>query len=250
MAHTRGGGGRGDAFTVELEPLPNPRGASRVLEVFRASLPFSVDPDEQVFRPEGMSVTLDGEPLPFSRVPAPMARRSTWRIAGRDLVVTHSTLPSPGAVQITYPGVTEAWQRWDPAAASGRLSDHALGSLTLERVTRTGMRLPAPGVAEWTVTLPPGPVRFRSHVALERPPIPGVRSDGATAVLSVVVGDLETEVGRLRVTSDRKFTEMKADLSAFAEQDVTLRLVTDSGPNARFDWVFFGCADRLGTSPG
>jgi len=240
--------GAGDAFVVEAEPLPNPRHAPRVLRLFRARLPFSVDPDDRVFRPEGMSVTVDGVSVPFSRVPAPVARQSTWRIAGRDLVLTHPV--PPGEVRIAYPGVTEALAQWDPDAARGDLSAHARGELTLGGHTRSGLRLPAPGVAEWSATLPRGPVRFRAWLALQGPPIPGVRSDGATAVLSVVSGGRETEVGRLAVTPGPSFVEMKADLSAFAEQDVTLRLVTDPGASSRWDWVFVGAPAVWGPPAG
>ncbi len=237
-----------DAFVLDPQPLPNPRGARRILKVFRARLPFSVGRADQVFRPQGTSVTLDGETIPFSRTPAPLARQSTWRIAGRDLVVTHPTAPS--SLRIAYPGVTEALRRWDPSASGGDLMAYARGSLTLDGHTRAGLRLPAPGVAEWEVTLPRGPVRFRAWLAIESPPVPGVRSDGATAILSVADAGTETEVGRLSVAPGRAFVPMTADLSEFAERDVTLRLVTDPGANPRFDWVFVGAPAVWGPPAG
>jgi len=155
-----------DAFVVPVEPLPNRRNDERSLRVFRAKLPFVVNPDERVFRPEGMSLTVDGQPVPFSRLAAPAARQSTWRIVGRNLILTHATVPDE--VRIAYPGARDTLSQWDPLAAGGDLVSHSRGELSLGGQTRSGIRLPAPGVAEWAVTLPKGPVRFRSHVARYR----------------------------------------------------------------------------------
>ncbi|MEQ1504945.1 MAG: sulfatase [Myxococcota bacterium] len=245
-----------DEFVIHPEEVPNPKGAHRELMVIRAPLPFPVETDEQTFRPEGMIVSVDGHPIPFGRGPAPQAKRSTWRINGKFIVMSHPELPAEGTVKVRYEGVREALDRHDPKRAGPDKTamapeDYVRYDVTLKGQTRHGLLLPAPTIGEWDVTLPETRATFEGWLALEKGPIDHPKSDGASIALTVTVDGRETAVD----TQDLmefvpEFRQWRVDLSQWAGKSVKLKLVTDPRGTTVFDWVFVGSPTVWGPPKG
>jgi len=231
-----------DEFVLEHEEQPNPKGAPRELVVLRAPLPFPVSIDEQTFKPEGMEVRIDGKLVPFSRTPAPKAKRSTWRITNKYFILTHPTLPAPGAVTVRYHGVLEALDRHDPAKAGLSPEEFVRYDMTIKGTTRHGLLLPAPTIAEWDVKMPTGGATFEGWLALEPGPVDRPKSDGAGVTLSIVGKDgaaVAVERQELLPT-EHDYVQWRVDLSKWAGQDVTVRLASDTLDTPVLDWVFVG----------
>ncbi|MEZ4235919.1 MAG: sulfatase [Myxococcota bacterium] len=241
----------GDEFTLEVEEVPNPRNAKRVLKVLRAPLPFAVETDAQTFRPEGMLLTIDGVPIPFGRGPAPQARRSTWRINGRFFVLSHATLPAAGTVKVRYQGVADDLQRHDPKKAGLEPQAFVQHAVTIDGETRHGLMMVAPTRGEWQVTIPERNAAFDASLALERAPVNVPKPDGADVVLTVTVDGRETVVDRQNLSDPKGgFRPWHVDLSAFAGKQVTLALASEPLGNSVFDWVFVGGPTLSGAPDG
>jgi arylsulfatase A-like enzyme len=206
-----------------------------------------------------MTVTVDGKPIPFSRTPAPMSKKPTWRINGKYLVLSYDTIPAAGAVKVRYAGVKQALDRHDPAKATGSPGDFARYAVTIQGETRHGLLLVAPTTAEWDVTLPPKAATFETWLTLEAPPIHQPASDGAAIELRVVADGQEHLVAEFPLipgaapldangspSTSSHFTDWKVDLSEWAGKPVTLRLDTKPGKTPVFDWVFAGSPTVFG----
>ncbi|HHO54570.1 MAG TPA: hypothetical protein ENK18_27775 [Deltaproteobacteria bacterium] len=246
-----------ESFVLEHEEVPNPRGADRFLTVLRAELPFPVASDEQTFRPRDMVVTIDGEEIPFARLPAPKARRSTWRINNKFMIFSHPTIPADGSIKVSYSGPVDALARHDPARCDEPgheprcAQDFVRTSMTLGQHTRSGLLMVAPTTIEWDVTLPETSARFEGWLAMEHAPTYRPKSDGAVAVLSVVHEGTEVEVDRQKVEGiTRDYALWEADLSAWAGEAITLKLSTEPLENPIFDWVFVGSPSIWGPPQG
>ncbi len=231
-----------DEFVLEHEEQPNPKGAERELVVLRAPLPFPVAIDEETFKPEGMEVRIEGKLVPFSRTPAPKAKRSTWRITNKYFILTHPTLPEPGQITVRYEGVLRALDRHDPAKAGLSPEEFVRYDMTIGGATRHGLLLPAPTTAEWDVKLPDGGATFEGWLALEPGPVDRPKSDGVGITLSIVGKDeAPVTVERREVLpTDLDFVQWRVDLSRWAGRDVTVRLASDTLETAVLDWAFVG----------
>ncbi len=234
----------GEEFVVPHKEMPNPRGAPRKLKVLVAPLPFAVETDEQTFRPEGMSVTIDGKVVPFGRGPAPKAEGSTWRIApnGKQLVISHPTIPADGAVSVKWPRIREVLDRHDPRAYLGEdrpASDFLQASVTVGGDTRNGLLLVAPTTLEWPLTLPAAQPVFSGFIGMEAPPIDDPASAGMDVSLSVVTADGAVhELDRRHLTGPGEAEEWRVDLTPYAGQAVTVRLAAEPGEDSVFDWGY------------
>jgi arylsulfatase A-like enzyme len=102
---------------------------------------------------------------------------------------------------------------------------------------RHGLLLPAPGIAEWAITVPPaGELSFVGGVV--EPEIQdGPASDGATISVVVAAAGEEHVVGKVPV-APRAFEAQRFDLSRWAGQEVTLSIRTDPAGTPVFDYVF------------
>jgi arylsulfatase A-like enzyme len=233
-----------DEFVVPHKEMHNPKKAARKLKVLVAPLPFAVESDEQSFRPEGMSVTVEGKVVPFGRGPAAKAEGPTWRIApnGRQVVMSYPTVPPEGSVVVRWPRIKAVLDRHDPrpylASEVHTAEEFVKTSVTVGGDTWNGLSFVAPTVMEWTVTLPAASPVFEGMVGLEAPPIDEPASDGAALVLTVVAGGAQTEVGRHEVLAVGPPEPWRVDLSPWAGQQVTVRLSADPGPEATFDWLY------------
>ncbi len=240
-----------NAFRVPVEELPNPRGAERKLMVFKAELPFPVSSDEKTFRPVGMVVRVDGEEIDFARGPAPKAEKSTWRINGPHVVISHPQLPEGGEIEIEYPGVVDTLDRHLPQR--NELSPEAFVryGITIDRHTRHGLLLPSPSAAEWDLTVPAEGATFSTWVALEPAPLRMPKTDGADVVLSATVDGKKQELGRYAVEPEATgYSRWTVDLASLAGKEITLELRTESRETAVFDWVFLGSPEVSGKPAG
>lgn len=239
-----------DEFVLEATELPNPKGAARELKVVKAPLPFPVDLDEQMFKPEGMLVSLKGEPVPFGRGPAPLAKRSTWRIHGKNIVLSVPEIPAVGELKVRYPGVREALDRHDPAKSGLAPEAFAAYDMTIGGTTRHGLMLVAPTVAEWDVTVPSTSATFEAWLALELAPLERPKSDGAAVTLTVFADGRETVVDEQLLNEPPPggagFRQWRADLTPWAGKAVKLKLVADPRGTPLFDWVFVGSPTVFG----
>ena len=231
-----------ETFALEHREMPNPKKAPRKLKILVAPLPFAIETDEQGFRPEGMSVSVDGKPVPFGRGPAPKAEGPTWRIAqnGKQVVLSYPTMPPEGSVTVRWPRIREALDRHDPERfGEDRTADEFVQtSVTVGGDTRNGLSFVAPTTMEWDLSLPARQPVFTGFVGLEAAPVDQPASDGAAMVLSVVADGVATEVDRRWVSEVAAPEEWRVDLSRWAGQAVTVRLASEPGEDATFDWLY------------
>lgn len=102
---------------------------------------------------------------------------------------------------------------------------------------RSGLLLPAPATAAWDVTVPLA-ADLSFSPGLVQPEIADAPdSDGATLTVTITVDGTSTELFSQHLDSDR-FHDQRIDLSAYAGKEARLTMKTDSGQNARFDYVF------------
>ncbi|NCG20753.1 MAG: sulfatase-like hydrolase/transferase [Rhodobacterales bacterium] len=229
-----------DSFTLTLEEIPNPKHVARKLKVLRAKLPFPVSSEDQRFAPIGLTIEMDGEVVPFSRQKAAMTATATWRVAGKHIVLAYPTLAKEMTVR--YAGISDSIKRHNPRESGLSAEEFVAYDLTLDKVTRHGMILPAPSTASWTLDLPDSDsAHFETWLALEAPALSTPKPDGTTIVVSVVNGAEVTELARKKlVPGTKNFVKFTADLSAYTGKEITLRLSSEVGGNSNFDWAFLG----------
>lgn len=103
--------------------------------------------------------------------------------------------------------------------------------------SRTGLLLPAPGVAAWDVTVPKAG-ELRIDAGLVAPELAdGVPSDGVIAIVEVETSAGIERAGRMLLDTD--IEAVRIPLSRWAEQSVRLRLRTEPRANSRSDYAFF-----------
>lgn len=210
-------------------------------------LPFPTHENERRFRGIGVHVLVRGEALPHSNVPEPQGGRGNWTFVNGVLHLFTRAPVAPADVVVLNPELARAVARLEVDRATTPAAEWVKYNLTFSDRSREGMILPAPAVAEWDTRLEAGS-RFETFLAMVPAPLSLGASDGATAVLEIVAGGVTQEVGRQAVRagggwwpwSEPSFTRWELDLSAWAGQEVTLRLRTEPGASPLFDYVFLG----------
>jgi arylsulfatase A-like enzyme len=190
-------------------------------------------------RPQpGMELRKGGKALRYDRFgksKAPM-----WVHDRREIVVyapEKGQAPAPGTFVLTYPKATEREKALNQAWSGKETDAFVRTSVQDDWDNRRGLLLPAPSAVAWDLTVPPA-AELRFAVGLVEPEISdGAPSDGASLVVEVEVG------GRVVVVSEqalapRGFTDQRLDLSPWSGQAVRLRVRTNPGATARFDYVF------------
>lgn len=228
---------------------PSENQSRRRHSLWLARLPFHVPETAKRFKPIGMRVTLNGEDVPFSTSSSVTAGGASWRIANQDLVLAARTEPKAGTVKITYPTMRQKIN--EMAISTSDLEPHLFvkREYQVKDRTRRGMMLPAPGSAEWKVSLPVG-ASFTSHVTIMDPPLRRGRSDGAKLALIVVDAGQDTVVERRSLMPNtERFEKWTADLSKWGGKEVTIRINSNPGPekNGDYDYVFLGSPVITGT---
>jgi arylsulfatase A-like enzyme len=170
----------------------------------------------------------------------------SWEERKRALRVVSMT--RPGALRVEYP--------LDPAAvlaaADPRRPDELAGWIeraSFGRVERRALRLPGTGAVEWDLADVPSAV-LEVHVAVSDEGwalrdgflmrAPG-RGDGVTFAVDVVHDGLATRAWSRHLKAGDGWQRAEVDLSPWLGQQITLRLVSDSGPagDASFDAAFW-----------
>lgn len=208
---------------------------------FRAELPVRPRARHFFRAPPGMSVLDEsGKALPFSRE---AATRRTWVVSVDELVLTdrgrQPREPGPISLRDT---AAQARERRLNLGFSGS-ADAAAFARTRIQVgddTYEGLYLPAPAQVEVEVAVPTaGELHFTPVLVppelRDLPP-----GDGAHIVVEVVQDGTSTQVWRGHIAVEGPNPKVHANLSRWAGQTVRLRLRTEAGANARYDYVLLG----------
>lgn len=186
--------------------------------------------DAFVTPPKGVEVTVAGAALPFS----PRAKKpNSWGHDDKGLRLNLPTMPAPADVTVHLPDLAELQRAMEPAA------EHVVHVARNGFRSTKGLLLPAPASATWSIVVPKGGA-FLSTVRLLDPILPTEQvSDGATARVEIlddagsVLADKQVEL------KPGKSQKLKLPLAAFAGKRVTLRLRTETGPDAALDYLYF-----------
>jgi arylsulfatase A-like enzyme len=147
--------------------------------------------------------------------------------------------PAPTAADIvlTWPRATAREASLHLGTSGLQPPAFALRSLTVGVDAHTGLLLPAPATASWSVSLPERAM-FDARGTLLPPAVVGnAVSDGAKVRLELDAAG-GTVVVDTRALKLDDWVDWRVDLSAWAGQKVTLRLVSEPGPTSDFDLVF------------
>lgn len=190
-------------------------------------------------RPQpGMELRKGGKALRYDRFgksKAPM-----WIHDRREIVVytpEKGREPPPGTYVLSYPKATERERALNQAWSGREGAAFVWTSVQDDWDNRRGLLLPAPATAAWDLTVPPGgELRFAAGL-VEPEVLDDDASDGATLRVEV---DVDGETREISATplAVGAFVDQRLDLSAFAGRSIRLRLRTDPGPTARFDYAF------------
>ncbi|HHO51146.1 MAG TPA: hypothetical protein ENK18_09820 [Deltaproteobacteria bacterium] len=187
--------------------------------------------------PPGLEVRGPGGALAFER-----RGRSpgTWGF-DRDFLYIGlpASAPAPDTSDYTvvFPRATRAEDQLNLASSDLRPEAFAQRTLTVGATSHTGLYLPAPASAAFSVTVPEaGRLAFEATIL---PPAiaSSQRSDGATIRVSVEHQGERTPIGTISPRLDT-WSPARMDLSAFAGQAIQLWIETDPGATPTYDHVF------------
>ena len=194
--------------------------------------------------PPGMSVVRDSDGRARTlKHTAGLSRADdagTWTFSLHALQVRRPAAdgpPEPGEYAVVYAGAQERERALNLADSGLDERAFTFRSLQLDDTTRHGLLLPAPARATFAVTVPDGGVLDLSVGILPPEVADGLRSDGAALVVTVTAAGSTREVLRAPVEPGR-FGPLRADLSAWAGQQVELTIATEPGDDATADYVF------------
>lgn len=183
--------------------------------------------------PDRMVLEREGAPLLYGAAYEDADRPGTWMAASDSITVRLApTTPAPKAGEyfLTYPKAID--REKDLHKGSSGLSDLDFlhQSFQVGERTRSGLYLPAPAEAVWTVTIPENGI-FTTDLGIVPPEVDqGERSDGATLEVTV-----DGELVTTEQVTPGSFRTLKVDLSAWAGKTVKFGLRTvDDNPEADF----------------
>ena len=212
-------------------------GVSGGVHAWRTRLP--VQPGDFTRRdgPPGMAVHLGGAQLPYDR---DASAAGTWHLSRRWLWVktTSARPPQEGACTLLAPGAVAREHARQLGLSGVDPLELALTELDDEGTVRTGLLLPAPAEATWTLDLPEGAVLRLEARVLQPEVLRHAPSDGAEVVAEVrAPGDEAwTELGRQALAG--RWEVLRLDLSEHAGPERELRLRTDPGRHTHLDYVY------------
>jgi arylsulfatase A-like enzyme len=191
--------------------------------------------------PSGMSVVdKDGKSLSFADGTGGSKRARSWDFTAETVQLRlkeDEGEPADGAFRVRYTKAQEREEALNLEASGLSREDFAFRSLQLGEDTRTGVFLPAPGVAAWDVALPNSAALQLDATILPPEVDDGVASDGAALRIEVEVnGEVTTVHTAALPVGD--WTPLKLDLSRWAGQTARVRFVTEPGASALLDYVF------------
>ncbi len=192
-------------------------------------------------RPNGMKVfRSDGTELPHRYF---AGRSKTFWSYDADRITVHGVQgqPGPDSFYLVYDRATERENRLQRAHAGLDPDAFACAEVQAGPESRTGLLLPAPAEASWTLTIPPA-ADLRFWPALVEPEVRDLpRSDGARVTFTWESGGTTTTLWEQTLVDSYGFdAQVRLPLDAWAGQSGTLRVVSDPGQTPRFDYVFLG----------
>ncbi len=228
--------------TLPLGPW-EPLGVEEGVRAYRGALPF-----DQVYLgestrngPVGMKL-LDprGEPIPYRRGRGAKGPEGmSWRLDEREIQLrVPADGPAPEGLTARFPRAV-AWENGLNRAQSGVEGEaFALRRTELGHDDWRGLFLPAPGRAEWAVTVPAGGALGLQARILSPAVDEGEGSDGAVLEVTVGLGEQRERVGRLSLEAGQAWERGVFDLSAYGGRDVVLGVESRPGETALLDYVF------------
>lgn len=206
------------------------------------STPVPIRPRSLYFFNPQPGMALTGPEGPLRYEVAGRGPRASWSYDS-DRITIHLPepgRPAPGAFRFSYPRAADRERslNFDQSGVE-EPSDFAWSSAFVDGESMRGLLLPAPGRAAWDVVVPPAAeLTFRAGI-VEPELIEGARSDGARLSLEIDTpgGVLPLWTGRLRAG---RFDPVRIDLSEHAGTKVRLRVRSEPGGHARYDYVFLG----------
>ncbi len=193
------------------------------------------------YAPPGMEVLHKGVALPFRRFARTREEEWVWGFSDTHLLVgvpLGQDPPGPGDIEVRFAKATAAEDALNHGTSGLTVADFTARTLTLGDRSHSGLLLPAPAQASWTVTVPEsGRIGLRATVV---PPAiaSAIASDGATVHVEVVADGQTTEIGRGDLHTGA-WTPVRGDLAPWAGRDVEIRFRTEPGAagDATFDYV-------------
>ncbi len=213
---------------------------TRGVQTWKAPLPFRSRKLFYSHPPPGAIVYRGDASLRFSNGPKGARNMDTWDFTQDTLILRRdASLGPPRDTDYTlaYPRASEREDGLNLDQSGLEERDFALRSLQLDDSTRTGVYLPAPGLAAWEVVIPPDAVLALDATILPPEARVGVVSDGATLVVDLDQSGTITEVDRIPLQTDG-WSPIQVDLGAWAGQRAHLRLRTEPGESSDLDYVF------------
>ena len=185
--------------------------------------------------PTGMKVLgPDGKALRFER--ESNKRDDSWKFTAETVILRlpeGAREPEDGAFSMVFPTATEREDALNFATAGLEEDAFVRRSVQVGEDTRTGLLLPAPASASWSVDFPANATLQLSGSVLPPETASVERSDGATLLISVDGEQVEQVSLKLGVWS-----EVKVDLSRWAGANHELTLATTGGSSDLLDYVF------------
>ncbi|MCB9682442.1 MAG: sulfatase [Alphaproteobacteria bacterium] len=181
--------------------------------------------------------TADGTPIPHKYF-ANGARPYWTYDAGTVTVTGLDHRPADDELVMVYRSATLREASLN-RASSGADDDATFARATIQAgpESRTGLLLPAPAEASWTLTVPPrGELRFAP--SLVQPEVmDGPPSDGADLAVRLTVDGTEQTLWTRHLTSDA-YEPVTIPLTEHVGKTVTLTIASEPGGDPRFDYVF------------
>lgn len=188
--------------------------------------------------PEGFAVLdPDGRPLRFVRDGS--GGPGSWGVSGDRIRLIVSPGTNPNDCRIRDPGASERLQRFNYDDSGMDLTAFVHRTERIKSARHYGMYLPAPAQVTWAVTVPEAG-QLIADVALMRSPLKAEQvSDGVTLIAEVLSDGDRTAVAELPVRPGQ-WTDLSADLSAWAGQEISLQLRVDPGATSLEDYLMVG----------
>jgi arylsulfatase A-like enzyme len=146
-------------------------------------------------------------------------------------------LPGPDDLVLIDRDGTTGERNLNLASSGLSPEDFARSTVQAGDISRSGLLLPAPGLAAWEIEVPPFAELHFAPALIQPEVIDGPPSDGATLTLTFTTAGATTTLweGALR---DDAFTPVHLDLAAHGGQRGRLEARTSPGADNRFDYVF------------
>lgn len=212
-------------------------------EVWIRKCPVRLSQKRYTDTPIGMQLQRDGQDMPYAGgLSTGVGAEGSWEVQDGYVVIASERSPedwpSPPVLRHRPTGVQE--ERMNLATSGLEPAAFARLDVTLDRITRDALLLPAPGVASFQVEVPAGgALRFGWGMAP-----PPAMAEGGTAGFRVQVDGQEVWTGKGKVDED--WQEARVDLAAWAGKTVTLSLSTDPDGDPRWDYAAFATPEIVG----